>query len=185
MKSKKNIIREKMALSKKSLSDEKIMEKSKLICDRLVQTLLFQESNRIAFYCATDNEVSTYELMDKYRFKKHIVLPVISIENMNFYPYTGKENLKKGAFGILEPISRDIVPPEDIDLFIVPGVAFDYLCNRMGRGKGYYDRFLSNIDKPTIGLCFEFQLMKYTPHESHDKKMTIVLTENATILQQN
>jgi len=164
----------------KFLPDEEKASRSEMICERLTQTLLFQDANCIALYCATGNEVSTYELMDKYSTghegrKKKIVLPVVSGENMHFYPYTGKENLKKGAFGIMEPVSRELVPPEEIDLFIVPGVAFDLACNRLGRGKGYYDRYLSCIDKPVIGLCFDFQLIDSIPCEAHDKKMTMVV----------
>lgn len=119
--------------------------------------------------------------MNEYRLKKNIILPVVSQQNMSFYPFTGKENLTKGAFGIMEPISRDIVPPESIDLFIVPGVAFDFDYNRLGRGKGYYDRFLSDIDKPVIGLCFDYQLIASIPHEAHDKKMTLIIAENTIV----
>ena len=152
-----------------------------MICNRLIQTVLFQEAIHIALYCALNNEVNTSELIENYYCKKKIVLPVITGENMHFYHYSGSENLKKGAFGILEPVSRDLVPPEDIDLFIIPGVAFDYHCNRIGRGKGYYDRYLADINKPTIGLCFDFQLINSIPHEPHDKKMTLILTETTTI----
>jgi len=177
MASQKQILREKFTKHPIILSDESIAFRSKIICDRLTQTLLFSDAKCIALYCATGNEVSTYELMANLPPTKKIVLPVISGENMHFYPYTGKDNLKKGAFGIMEPVSGDLVPPEDIDLFIVPGVAFDYACNRLGRGKGYYDRYLSGTDKPTIGLCYDFQLIESIPTEPHDKKMTIVITE--------
>jgi len=180
-------------LKDRCLSDKMANLLSGMICDRLTQTLLFREAKCIALYCAKGNEVRTYELMDKYVIdhesgmflqlnKKFIVLPVISGNNMHFYPYTGNKNLHEGAFGIMEPVSRDLVPPEDIDLFIVPGVAFDLACNRLGRGKGYYDRYLSGIDKPAIGLCYDFQLIDSIPCEPHDKKMTFIITETATVL---
>ena len=177
----KQIIREKIANQQKSLSDETIIKYSKLICNRLVLTDLFQQSTCIALYYAISNEVRTSELMDEWRLKKQIVLPAISGEDMHFYPYSGKENLKKGAFGIAVPVSGDIIPPENIDLFIVPGIAFDFACNRLGRGKGYYDRFLAGLDKPVIGLCFDFQLFENIPSEQHDIKMTMVITEKKSI----
>ena len=179
--SQKQILRNECTKHKNHLTDEEIAFRSDLICDRLIQTLLFQKAKCIALYCATGNEVSTYKLIDNYHLKKNIVLPVIADENMFFYPYTGKENLKKGRFGIVEPISRTLIEPKDVDLFIVPGLAFDYAGNRLGRGKGYYDRFLSDTNKPIIGLCFDFQLIESIPHETHDVKMTFVLTENTTV----
>ena len=183
----KHIIRE-YFLNCKLLPEERATFLSGMICDRLQQTLLFREANCIALYCSTGNEVRTSELLDKYfsgnkyRTGKDFALPVIFGENMHFYPYTGKQNLKKGPFGILEPVSRELIPPDNIDLFIIPGVAFDLACNRLGRGKGYYDRYLSDINTPVIGLCFDYQLIDSIPCEAHDKKMTVVLTEIAIVL---
>jgi 5-formyltetrahydrofolate cyclo-ligase len=125
--------------------------------------------------------VQTTGLLDEWRSKKRIVLPVISGEDLHFYPYTGKENLKKGVFGISEPVSGKLIPPDQIDLFVVPGFAFDATCNRLGRGKGYYDRYLSDINKPVIGLCFDFQLIENIPCEKHDQKMTFVITESIIV----
>ena len=178
---KKQIIREKVAKLKKSLSGETVTRCSRLICNRLVSTDLFQKSSCVALYYATGNEVRTSALIDEWRTEKQIVLPVISGEDMHFYPYTGKENLKNSEYGIPEPVGGEIVPPENIDLFVVPGIAFDYACNRLGRGKGYYDRYLSGLDKPLIGLCFGFQLVGSLPAEIHDKKVTMVITENLIV----
>ena len=181
MASQKQIIREKVANLQKSLSDETVISCSELICNRLVSTDLFQKATCIALYYALYNEVRTSGLMEEQRFEKQIVLPVISGDDMHFYPYTGKENLKKGALGIAQPVSGDIVPPENIDLFVVPGIAFDYACNRLGRGKGYYDRYLAGVDKPVIGLCLDCQLVESLPTEIHDKKMTMVITEKKSL----
>ena len=177
MVSQKQIIREKVANLQKSLSAETVISCSELICNRLVSTDLFQKATCVALYYAIGNEVQTLGLIDEWRFEKQIVLPVISGDDMHFYPYTGKENLKKGALGIAGPVSGDIIPPENIDLFVVPGIAFDHTCNRLGRGKGYYDRYLASINKPIIGLCFDCQLVESIPYEKHDKKMTMVITE--------
>ena len=159
----KQIIRETVAALKKSLSDETIAEKSRLVCNRLVQTDLFQKAKCIAIYCSTKKEVQTLLLIEEWRTEKHFVLPVISGEIMHFFS-EGKLTL-----------------PEEIDLFVVPGIAFDHACNRLGRGKGYYDRYLSNTNKPTIGLCFDFQLFESIPCEPHDIKMTQVITETVIL----
>lgn len=192
----KQIIRKKITSIRHSISRESVVGLSRMICDRLTQTDLFKQANCVALYCATGNEVQTTDLLEAWHLKRQFVLPVIAGETMYFYPYTGKENLKKNTFGIWEPVSGDqkttmsdrmksvycdTIPPESIDLFVVPGIAFDYDGNRLGRGKGYYDRYLSSIDKPTIGICYDFQLVEHLPCESYDKKMTIVISETVII----
>lgn len=179
----KRIIREAIAKLKQSLPEETIADLSRKIGRRLEETDLFQEAGCVAFYYAMGNEVRTSELIEAWCTIKKIVLPVVDGVDIHFHPYTGKDNLKTGAFGIAAPVSDEIIPPEAIDLFIVPGIAFDYACNRLGRGRGYYDRYLSGIDKPAIGLCFDFQLVDSLPSEKHDKKMTLVLTESNWIIE--
>ena len=175
-----------MALLRQSFSRGDRDERSTIVCKRLEQTDLFQSAHCVALYCATEFEVQTTALMEVWRVEKQIVLPVISGEIMHFYPFTGTENLRKGAFGLFEPVplnsaSLEPIPPETIDLFIVPGIAFDREGNRLGRGKGYYDRYLSNVHKPAIGLCYDFQLIEHVSHDMHDKKMTFVITESLTV----
>ena len=87
--------------------------------------------------------------------------------------------LKPGPFGILEPKADGIeVPKNEIDLIIVPGVAFDKDKNRMGRGRGFYDRLLSTLNAPKVGICFGFQMIPQVPVEPLDKKMDYVITED-------
>lgn len=72
-------------------------------------------------------------------------------------------------------------PTSDVDLFIVPGVAFDRKGNRLGRGSGYYDRLLTGIGVPKIGLAYSFQIVAEVPHSSYDVPMTMVITEEETL----
>lgn len=174
-------IRNKIAALKKEITAEAGADLSQRIWNRLTQTDLFQKGECIALYCAMNDEVQTSGLIEEWHKKKKIVLPVVSGGNINFYAYTGKKSMTKGMFGIPEPISSTLISPENIDLFIIPGIAFDRECNRLGRGKGYYDKFLSEVDKPTIGLCYQFQLLNHIPAEIHDKKMTMIITENTII----
>ena len=99
-------------------------------------------------------------------------------DDLRLLPYNGTDSLKPGIFGIMEPIEQETTVDEsEIDLIIVPGVAFDRQLNRMGRGKGYYDRLLSTLQAPKIGICFDFQLQDTVPTESFDKKMDMIITE--------
>lgn len=101
--------------------------------------------------------------------------------------YKGADSLRTGAYGILEPISGDRESSEsrtleeEIELIVVPGVAFDRRLNRLGRGKGYYDRLLSTLQARKVGICFDFQLKDAIPTEPFDRKMDAILTEKETI----
>ncbi|MDR0394575.1 MAG: 5-formyltetrahydrofolate cyclo-ligase [Tannerella sp.] len=177
----KELVRKEINKRKESLSDDTAADLSQKICRRLIQTEAFQKANRIALYYSIKGEVETVSLIEEWYRKKKIALPAVSGKDLLFYAYTGKENLAAGAFGIREPKPSELITREEIDLFILPGIAFDHNRNRMGRGKGYYDRFLSETNKPVIGLCFGFQLKDRIPTEKHDKKMTFVITEDKII----
>ena len=183
MTNQKQHIREKISTYKKALSGQTIIDLSRKICDRLTQTERFKKANCIALYHAMSDEVQTSELIEEWFDKKIIALPVVSGEDINFHAYTGKKNLTKNIFGILEPSSDKPIPPEEIDIFIIPGVAFDHNYNRLGRGKGYYDRYLTGTNKPMIGICFDFQLLEHIPTEKHDIKMDIIITESVTMFK--
>ncbi|MDR0743393.1 MAG: 5-formyltetrahydrofolate cyclo-ligase [Tannerella sp.] len=177
----KECVRKEINKFKESLSDEAAAYLSQKICRRLIQTEAFQKANRIALYHSIKGEVETVSLIEEWRWKKKIALPAVSGRDLLFYTYTGKENMRAGVFGVREPVPSETLTTDDIDLFIVPGVAFDHNRNRMGRGKGYYDRFLSETEKTIIGLCFGFQLKDHIPTNERDKKMTMIITEDKII----
>ena len=177
--SRKQNVRSQIAQLKQSLSEREVADFSQKIFNSLLQTDEFQSARCIALYHSIQGEVTTTDILAASRLLgKVIALPVVCGEKMEFHLFTGTEQLSPGAFGIAEPYTSELVPPEKIDLFIVPGIAFDRKGNRIGRGKGYYDKYLSNIQKPIIGLCFGFQLLDAIPTESHDVKMTKIMTEN-------
>ncbi len=116
-----------------------------------------------------------------------VVLPVTIIDDKRLIPYRIEDwsQLKKGAFGILEPDpSLAIrVNPALIDCVIVPGSVFDRTGNRHGYGGGFYDRFLSKeaLSSLRVGLAFSFQVIDSIPTEPHDEKMDFIVTEDEII----
>ncbi len=174
----KQILRKEMASRKKAYPGTTLRELSDQIMNHLEQTELFQEASCIALYHAIPGEVQTAGFIEKWYRKKKLLLPLIVGDDLRLLLYEGPESLRPGPFGILEPKEDGIeIPENEIDLIIVPGVAFDKDKNRMGRGKGFYDRLLSNLDTPKIGICFGFQLLPHVPVEPFDKRMDRVITE--------
>ena len=129
-------------------------EKSKQIMKKITRNILYKESKIIALYSSLDSEVDTDELI-KYSIKigKIVVLPRVEDGNLKFYKINSIDNiLIKSNFGVKEPLAKEenFVSIDNIDLVIVPGICFDKNMNRLGFGKGYYDRFLANSNIETI-----------------------------------
>lgn len=182
LKEAKQLLRKNITSKKKEYTNIELENLSNQILKQLEQTDMFQHASNIALYYAIKGEVQTASFIEKWKNKKNILLPVVTGNDLYLLPYTGNNSLKTGAFGILEPIDTPAETSEkEIDLIIVPGIAFDRKRNRLGRGKGFYDRLLSTLDVPKIGICFDFQLFANIPAESFDKKMDLIITEKEII----
>ena len=145
----------------------------KLLADKMVR-----EAHVIMAYCSLPDEVDTSTLIDKLLLMdKTVLLPVVAGDDILLRRYEGKDTLQSGAFNILEPTGDLYEDYELIDVAIIPGMAFDMNGNRLGRGKGYYDRFLPKIPQAKkIGVCFPFQLVESVPCESFDIPVDRVIT---------
>ena len=177
----KKTIRKEIAHLKKNHTMEWQEKMSALILSKLEETDQFRNARSIAIYHAIPGEVQTESFINKWHKTKQLYLPVIENDFLKLQPYHGPDNLKAGVFGILEPASNHAVDVSDISLIIVPGVAFDKNRNRMGRGKGYYDKLLKHSQACKIGICYEFQLIEEVPSESFDVPMDVVITESEVI----
>ena len=145
--------------------------------------LLNQETKdkKIGFYYPIGSEICTLELIENLRKKKYTIsLPVLKKNfKMSFYEWTKKTPLKINNFGIPEPIKQKKIVPSTL---IIPIVAFDNNLNRLGYGGGFYDRFISNLEKSKkvlkIGLALSCQKINKVPTNKFDKKMNYIFTEN-------
>lgn len=168
-----------MAARKREYSKTILSERSQTILSHLEELPLFRAASCIALYHALPGEVQTAPFIDKWHTKKRLVLPLVDGNDLRLFLYQGPDSVQPGAFGILEPKADGgtEIRPEEIDLMIVPGVAFDRNLHRMGRGKGFYDRLLSTTTAPKVGLCFSFQLLPEIPVEPFDIPMDHLVTE--------
>ncbi|MFA6321063.1 MAG: 5-formyltetrahydrofolate cyclo-ligase [Candidatus Omnitrophota bacterium] len=159
-----------------SHSDLEKTRKSGIIKDKLFNEKAFKEARVVMFYVSLKDEVYTLSMIDEaIEIGKRVCVPVIIKEEKRLIAGEIKDRIKdleRQHFGIYQPKAGHVkeVPLEDINLIVVPGIAFDKNNVRLGRGHGYYDRFLCALpnDTKTIGLAFDFQVVEHLPRDSHD-----------------
>ncbi len=186
----KNVIRKRMIEQRNRMSIREIDEKSAVITEQLRSLSQYADAQIVAAYMSYRNEVSTDEFVRGcLRNGKRVVIPkVLQAPTCRLELYEirdmGKDVLP-GYKGILEPNISILkaVDPRDIDLAVIPGVAFDYGRHRIGFGAGFYDRLLVQMkpDCLKIGLAYEMQLTKQFKAEKHDIAMDMVITESRII----
>ena len=166
---------------RRMLTPEDVAEQSALIIAQLERMSSFQKAKTVLLYYPIHNEVDLRPLLTKYAGQKTFLFPVTHRYSMEVRPYDGEDMMRKGRLGVPEP--QTATYHGTIDLILVPGVVFDHNKHRIGRGGGYYDKFLSkHIRAKKIGVCYAFQLKKHTiPHRLHDQKMDRVVTPQQTI----
>ena len=160
---------------KKQHTKEQLLEQSGKILTKLEQHPDFVKAEKVMLYSALPDEVQTQAFLEKWHLKKQIILPTVVGDDIIPVEYAQETTFAVGDFNILEPQNEPYTG--DFDLIIVPGVAFDRQGNRLGRGKGYYDRFLSqHLEVKRIGICFDFQLVEAIPTEPFDIRMDEVIS---------
>jgi 5-formyltetrahydrofolate cyclo-ligase len=184
----KSTIRRRILKRRNSLSNLQIYKKSSVIQNQIVNSSKFKLSNVIAAYFPTGSEVRTEYLMYvALKNQKVLALPRTERDKIVFCQVSTieikEDKLITGKFGIKEPAQSSKIL-ENIDLLIVPGLAFDKNGYRLGYGKGYYDRFIAKKKYLfSIGLAFEFQLLNNDlPHCDFDQKINAVITEKRTLV---
>lgn len=139
---------------------------------------LLAEVSVVMVYYSLPDEVCTHQLIDELvAAGKTVLLPkVLDNETMQISRYQSKTDLREGDFHIMEPVGDPFTDYSQIDIALIPGMAFDAEGHRLGRGKGYYDRFLRSLPKvKKIGVCFDFQKVESVPSEAHDVVVDIVV----------
>lgn len=176
-------IRKKILKIRKKIGKKTVDANSAEILDKLFRLREFCRAKKVMFYSSFANEVSTTKMIEKsLELKKQIFLPKILKDKIVPVQIYNLKELVLGKFGILEPsaaMNRRFAPA-DLDVIIVPGVAFDKNCNRIGFGKGYFDRFLKTQKATTIGLAHNFQIVKKIQAKKFDVPTDFVITERGT-----
>lgn len=168
----KEQIRSRILAKLKTQKEEDRERKSKKVKDKLFKSLVFRRSKRVMFYISFGGEVKTQEMIKEAQNLGKIVTVPVCARNRRVKPclLSAEAKLREGIYGTREPAIKKFMKLRDLDLVLVPGVAFDRRGNRLGRGKGYYDRFLKRIPLKahSIGLAFDFQILPDLPTTATD-----------------
>ena len=165
---------------------------SRRICAKFTKMPAYAAAKTVMWYVDAGSEVRTrHTLPEVLTHSKRVVVPwcVIETNQLELFLLEDMSELVEGAYKILEPKSelRNLatkrVLPDELDLVMVPGTAFDVRGGRMGQGKGYYDRLLSGArpDAPLVGMAFDCQIFDEIPVAPHDVFMDTVLTETRAL----
>lgn len=192
----KQELRKEIRNRKRQFSQDQLGELSLSAISKLRKHPKVMAAHTLLLYYSLPDEVNTHEWIDELVAEgKRVLLPVVvNDKDMVIREYTGKHDLAEGSFHIMEPIGK-LFPIEkypEIEVAIIPGMSFDDTGHRLGRGKGYYDRFLTKLrgmeenhcerkkadgtEVYKIGICFGFQKLQEIPFESHDILMDEVTT---------
>lgn len=182
----KSAIRKEILSRRDSLAPDIKRAKDRSIGERLTGLPEFAAARTVLLFASFRSEVDTAGLIKHcFSIGKHVVLPRTDKERgeLVLFGVTGIGELVPGYMGIPEPSVFDgrTAAVQDMDLIVVPGVAFDERCNRLGYGKGYYDKLLRHRKAPAIALSYEEQIVAALPAEPHDIGMDKIITDKRII----
>ncbi|MFP4473520.1 MAG: 5-formyltetrahydrofolate cyclo-ligase [Candidatus Omnitrophota bacterium] len=180
----KQKIRKDILTRLKRQKEEDRLRKSRDIQRNIEKLPEYQGARTILYYASFAGEVDTHGMMRQaMQDGKQVVLPVVDQETRTIMPHgieRLEEDLEHGPYNIQQPKIRSAIALElsALDLVIVPGLAFDRRNNRLGRGGGYYDRFLKILPShiPSIGIAFDFQILPRIPVDPHDQPVSRIIS---------
>ncbi len=178
----KDHLRKQMRQALQALTDERIQTLSELICRRVLTHPAFLSAKTVLLYAAMPKEADPLVLAAHASdMGKRVAYPycVNATQIVAMQPLAAND-LEQGAYGIFAPVPERsvVIPPQEVDFVLVPGLAFDILGGRLGRGAGFFDRYLLETSAFRAGFCFEMQLISELPMEEHDLFMDAIFTDS-------
>lgn len=180
----KTQIRKEMKTRRAAMSKDEVLQKSGVAAEYFLKSEIYKKAETIMLYMPLENETDTTEIIKAaLNDRKRVILPVTDIKTGIITPcfYESDTVLEKGGFSVIEPKNAEIAEKSEIDVVVVPGIAFDKSGSRVGFGKGCYDMFLDGMTAVKVGYCYEFQLCEKIPAEKYDIKMDYVVTEEGVL----
>jgi len=179
----KQELRQQMRRKLEAFSEEELHERSIAACQRLFETVEYRRAEIVMLYLSMTHEVDTSQIaLHCWSNMKRVLAPKVMWEQRRMLPIeinSLTNDVRDSERGFREPIGGMPIPVADIDIVIVPGLAFDAWGNRLGRGLGFYDRFLCHRDFRGVacGLALEEQVVERVPAEERDVRLHMLVTE--------
>lgn len=175
----KTEIRKRVRALKREVTLEEKKRRSAPLMERVSKLPEYEQAKTVLLYWSMDDEVYTHDFVRQQYESRCILLPCVDGDDLLLRQYTGPESMQPGPqFGIPEPTGEIFADLDKIEMIVVPGVAFDRKNNRMGRGRGFYDRLLKTTPNAVkVGVAFGFQIFDSIPVESFDVPMDVVVSE--------
>jgi 5-formyltetrahydrofolate cyclo-ligase len=185
----KKRLREKIQKLRDSIPPEVRNKKSRVIADKFLGSCYYDGSEIMLAYYPFRSEIDTSHIIKRaITDKKKIILPRVHKKELSlYYIQNPPQQLETGSYGIMEPVEGKCEPARlsEVELVIVPGVAFDRGLNRLGYGGGFYDRLLNRLNPAVkkVALCFNLQLVSKIPVSKKDIKVDVIITELEEIVE--
>ncbi len=174
----KKELRKKIKEERKKLTKQFIKEKSEIFCKKFLNSDYYKSANSIFCYISFNNEIITDQILKQtLKDKKKLGVPIIKDNEIFAAKIEDLTNFKENRYGILEPLNYTILDKDDIDITIVPALLFNPLGFRLGYGGGFYDRFLTDYKRISVGFILSQFCVDYFIPERFDKIVDILFIE--------
>jgi 5-formyltetrahydrofolate cyclo-ligase len=175
----KSILRTRCRALRDAMTAQAVAFASERICQRLVEWPVFQQAQTVMAYMAFGNEISLLPLMDQSRDKRWVIPRTEARPEPHLILHLyDPARLVRHRFGMLEPdVSLPAIEPGELDLVLVPGLAFDRRGYRLGFGGGFYDRFLPHVTAGKVGIVAQVLLVEHVPNDRFDRRVDYVASE--------
>jgi len=171
-------IRHEVKRLKLQMTENELLCKSAKVWNQVEANPNFQQATSVFLYWSMQGEVYTHDFIRYWSREKTIILPVVDGDRLRLALFEGVQSLRQNAtMNLYEPQGNDYPSPQTVELAIVPGIAFDRSNHRIGRGRGYYDCLLPQLNTYNIGVCFDFQLFDSIPFGEFDVSMDEVISD--------
>jgi 5-formyltetrahydrofolate cyclo-ligase len=180
LKRRKRVLRREVRARRDAMPPEERERLGQAVARNLLALPEVRQASTVMAFSSFGSEVDSGPIIEQLaRDGRRVVLPRVEGRTIVPVGYRSGDPVKPSSFGALEPAAGEPVGPEEIDVVVVPGLAFDRRGHRVGYGGGFYDRFLGRLrpDALTVGICFSVQVVDEVPHGRGDRPVDLVVTE--------
>jgi 5-formyltetrahydrofolate cyclo-ligase len=184
LRARKRALRRHVRELREGLPEDERVERSRAVAGNVLRLPVLEDATTVMAFSPFGSEVDIRPLLEVLLERTaQLALPRVEGRSIVAVAYRPGDPMRRASFGALEPAGDDVVAPQEIDVVLTPGLAFDRRGYRLGYGRGYYDRFLRRLraDAVAVGVAFAAQIVDEVPHGRGDRAVDLVVTEDGVI----